>query len=387
METHAAKMFKQDRYGLNKVLYRVWPNLKKIEDILYVYYAGPTGSPWDRFDESTDSVFIKNINEQVANGKTTVVLYNISEILREPTIDKIHRCLPELKVDQSRIYFATGSLDGPEIYHEYCKTKGYRDRINIIAGNIFLDVSKSQTKLDINIEYVPKIRSKKFLCFNRVHRVHRIVLVCKLMALNLLDTGYCSFYGNHFNSDWIDELNPIRIHSTELELLKENKHLFPMHLTGNAVNRNNPIDMIVEDQILFDNSYYSIVTETYFYEDPQRDGLSSEIIPSMFFTEKMYKPISMHHPFILVSRANSLKWLKKLGFKTFSPYINESYDDEMDDNARMNLIVAEVQRLNQFTDEEWLVWQQNVKSIVDHNFQLYITLDDFSFNPNKNLDF
>ena len=386
-------MYEDNRNDLTKILCKVWPNINKHLDRVYTYYAGPSKGPWDLFEELSDEIFIKSINDQIANGKDIIFLYNISEIMREPTIDKVHNCLPQLNIDPSKIYFVTGALDGPENYEKYCQSKGYTDRIKILAANLFLNVSKEQNSWDVYSEYIPKLRTKKFLCFNRVERKHRMVLVHKILTNNLIDTAYYSFYGNNFNSRWIDNItitenNRYDVKALELrEDLKSYKHLFPLHLTADAKSRNNPISVDTSDIELFDNSYYSLVTETYFYADPAKDNLSSGVIPAMFFTEKIYKPISMKHPFILVSRANSLKWLRKFGFKTFSPYINESYDDETDDDTRMNMIVDEVKRLNQFTDSEWMDWQNNIKAIVDYNFQIYSSLTDYSYNPNQDLDF
>jgi hypothetical protein len=320
-------------------------------------------------------------------------LYNISEIIREPTIDKIHNCLPSLNIDPSKIYFITGALDGPEKYEEYCKSKGYIDRIKILSANIFLSVSQGNNPWGVYVEYIPKIRSKKFVCLNKVERRHRIVLTYKLLVNNLIDTSYYSFYGNKFNSDWIDSITLTSkqlLNEEALEIrkvLQQHKHLFPMHLTADAKNRRNPIVMESSDIVLYENSYYSLVTETYFYTDPSEDSLSHKNIPAIFFTEKIYKPISMKHPFILVSSVNSLKWLRKFGFKTFSPYINESYDDEIDDNVRMDMIVEEVKRLDKFTESEWIEWQNKVKAIVDYNFQIYLNLRDYAYNPKQDLDF
>jgi hypothetical protein len=381
-------MYELERAGLFNTLCRVWPNLNKHKDRVYTYYVGPVSDPWDLFESADDSTFIKNINEQIDNNKDIICLYNISEIIKMVDIDKIHRCLSEIKIHPSKIYYFTGALDGVEGYDEYCKAKGYAERITILAANLFMHVAQSLTLPEVYKERVTKVRPKKFLCFNRVERTHRIVLVGNLILDNLLDTGYCSFYGNQFDSKWMKPLIRRPEISEELRyVLYKNKHLFPMHLNADEVDRRNPIGINLADAELFENSYYSIVTETYFFKDTSKDNLSAGTIPAMFFTEKTYKPIAMRHPFILVSRADSLKWLRNLGFKTFSPFINESYDDETNDENRMNMIVDEIKRLNQLSDSEWIEWQQNIKDIVDYNFELFITSTNYAFNPNQDLDF
>ena len=54
-----------------------------------------------------------------------------------------------------------------------------------------------------------------------------------------------------------------------------------------------------------------------------------------FITEKTIKPIRAGIPFVIVGCRHYLKKLKQLGFKTFSPYIDESYDNEPDTNRRI----------------------------------------------------
>lgn len=365
----------QVRFELLDFPMKVWPELTDYADRIIVYYVGPNDNVWPVFDESPDQDFIDSVNKHVDGGKDILLLCNISEAIREPTIDKIHRTLSSLKISPSHVFMTTGSLNGVELYDHYCKKNNWNDRITILTVNSFLKVSKELPT--IQIDYIPRIRHKNFLCFNRVERKHRIILIAKLMLENILDHGFCSFYGKDFNNEWVNNLRdeiPEQYH----DILVANSSIFPMHLTGNASIRNNPIEVLEEDRYLFEESYYSVVTETLFFNTA--DILSYGIIPAIFFTEKTYKPIAMKHPFILVSMPNSLTWLKSMGFKTFSPFINESYDDEQDGDLRMQMIVDEIKRLDSFTDQEWMQWQFGIKEIVEHNFKVYnsITISSLS---------
>ena len=49
----------------------------------------------------------------------------------------------------------------------------------------------------------------------------------------------------------------------------------------------------------------------------------------IFITEKTWKPILAHQPFIVIGQQKHLYALKKLGFKTFEKYIDESYDEKI----------------------------------------------------------
>jgi hypothetical protein len=117
------------------------------------------------------------------------------------------------------------------------------------------------------------------------------------------------------------------------------------------------------------------VTETLFYKD-KIDPFSKIYEYGTAFSEKIYKPIVVKHPFIIVSTPNFLKELRNLGFKTFAPYIDESYDTEHNDKKRLDMIVDEVYRLSRFADEQWIEWQINVKDIVEYNYNVYKNMTD-----------
>ena len=63
----------------------------------------------------------------------------------------------------------------------------------------------------------------------------------------------------------------------------------------------------------------------------------------------------------------SLKYLKGIGWQTFEPYIDESYDNETDDDKRMQMVINELKRLNSFTDEEWRQWRRGIAPVIDAN--------------------
>ena len=67
-----------------------------------------------------------------------------------------------------------------------------------------------------------------------------------------------------------------------------------------------------------------------------RIELVAETVTDFFFvTEKTVKPIRAGIPFVVVGSVNFLRTLRKLGFKTFAPWIDESYDAEPDEHKRI----------------------------------------------------
>jgi hypothetical protein len=64
-----------------------------------------------------------------------------------------------------------------------------------------------------------------------------------------------------------------------------------------------------------------------------------------FVTEKVLYPIMGETPFLYAGSSNGLKVLQLLGFKTFSPFFNETYDSISDPQSRMDSLVEEFVRL------------------------------------------
>jgi len=114
-----------------------------------------------------------------------------------------------------------------------------------------------------------------------------------------------------------------------------------------------------ETKEIYKQSLISILSETNFYEE------------TGYLSEKIWKPIAHGHPFILVGPYNSLKSLREdFGFKTFSPFIDESYDNEKDSNIRMEMIQKEIKRLNNYTIDELKELVKKLKEVILYNKDL-----------------
>jgi hypothetical protein len=84
-------------------------------------------------------------------------------------------------------------------------------------------------------------------------------------------------------------------------------------------------------------------------------------------TEKTLRPIACGHPFMLVAGPGSLEYLRSYGFKTFSPWINESYDSEPDIIKRMQLIVDEMVKISKLSLDQKENLLRHLKEIATFN--------------------
>ena len=67
---------------------------------------------------------------------------------------------------------------------------------------------------------------------------------------------------------------------------------------------------------------------------------------------------------MLVGIVGFLSDLRKLGFKTFSPFIDETYDTIVDNEQRRTAIVNEVERITKLNETEYLTLLDNCNTIA-----------------------
>jgi hypothetical protein len=145
--------------------------------------------------------------------------------------------------------------------------------------------------------------------------------------------------------------------------------------------RTNPVNIIQDDLELYHNSYFSVITETIYYDSeyafPKTRCHVSPVESSTFITEKTIKCLALKHPFVMASVSGMLEGLRKRGYKTFHPFIDETYDTILDDDLRLQAIVQEVNRLSSQSDADWLEWTANIKDVVEYNHTHFFNQVDF----------
>lgn len=87
-------------------------------------------------------------------------------------------------------------------------------------------------------------------------------------------------------------------------------------------------------------------------------------------TEKVFKPIVLQQPFMLVSARGSLDYLRGYGFQTFDTLWSEAYD-QADDDIRIKMIADNLEQINNWTPAELQDATYQAQSIVKHNFDWF----------------
>lgn len=228
-----------------------------------------------------------------------------------------------------------------------------------------------------NIENLSTIKfgegaNKIFLNLNRRWRPHRPLLVALLKHYKLLDHGLVSLAKADDDGSWD------KVYDTILELCRPDQELFDIIKNDEASIKSIPYMSLDTQDFLGDlsplvpkncnlsditkiytDTLVSVVTETLFFENCGR-----------FISEKTFKCFAYKHPFILLNSENTLPLLVNKGYKTFHPYIDETYDTIVNPLMRLKAVVREIKRITEFTDEERIEFVKNLTPIVEHNFNV-----------------
>ena len=237
------------------------------------------------------------------------------------------------------------------------------------------------------------IEKKKFSTTCRLHRPWRSYIICRLKERHLLDNFHFSFMGCENNmavalDKVISENKDISITLAEGDwsiiakhdkIKKDLTNICGMSLTADI---NDFIDLcphyIEKERFKTDvetpqevfHSDFHLVIENGFFDLNE----SAYTVRSFEMGEKTWKAIIASKPFLVYSDPGYLYSLRKLGFKTFDPWIDESYDNETDPKSRAEMIIDQIEKINSLSIEEYTNLLLNCKSITEHNFSIYFNL-------------
>jgi len=207
-------------------------------------------------------------------------------------------------------------------------------------------------------------RPYKFISLNRVSHSHRFATVTALYPYK--DCGLLSFANKEYpethkqregNLYWFKEQYLTYYDKFKnLNLPGDFKLTLPQHYED-PINKDLPTAVVIDScPDKFYHSYLHIVCETF--------------VSHVFFSEKTYKPIKYFQPFVLINGQYSLRYLRGMGYKTFSGYIDESYDLESDNERRIEMAIqASLDFINRGDLHEVM---KEMYPIFEHNHNIFI---------------
>ena len=113
--------------------------------------------------------------------------------------------------------------------------------------------------------------------------------------------------------------------------------------------------IIVRETTPINTTFLHVVCETLFHKH------------KLFLTEKTFKPIVLGQPFVLVTGPGNLEYLRSYGFRTFSDFWCEDYDNIQDDTRRMRAIADIVNGIASMSSSELHQMRKRMEPTLMHN--------------------
>lgn len=227
------------------------------------------------------------------------------------------------------------------LFHQYMPNQGlerYFDNMSYLDAYLWYESSNlSQLTVDYKKEF-----DFKFFCPNFKDKIHRRILASHLYAIHK-DISIISYYNK--DQDYSRNYTAKELDFYQNKLLELKIPLYP-----------NDKEIQTEDMHSnYQNAFCSIVTETFY--DSQFAN----------FSEKTLDPMLCHRPFILAAPPLTLDLLRKLGFKTFEKWWDESYDTEHDHRKRIKKIKNQIDKIANLSYNECKIMLNEMKEVLQHN--------------------
>lgn len=226
--------------------------------------------------------------------------------------------------------------------------------------NIFND------SLKLNKE---KLKTKHFLCFNRVPKTHRLIMFSELMSNDKFKDKYITSLGAVSDFHYLNQENIIK---NITDIVGDKPKLLEF---ANGYDFNN--------EYIFDENELKHNKANVFNLDAHRSTFVNIITESLihdsyvvFFSEKTFKPMISAQPFIIVGNPYSIQKLKEYGFKTFDRWWDESYDSEKSLSKRLEKITNVMEEISTWDYEKCYQVTQEMEDTLKHNLDVLLDLQN-----------
>jgi hypothetical protein len=349
---------------------------------------------------------IKMIREYVNTGLVTIIFCGMSEVTHRFHYERSFKRLKDLGVNTKSIIILEADKNNSKYYEN--SIDFWWDLIHTKAQSQDSRGSWSDKYFEESLGYfdTTKLKPKKFLCLNNVYRLHRLYVVYTLIKdfdsaaiRNSSYEGYISLVGiyqllqsdfsNHPLVGIFEKLKEMLIFLDEYDGdEKIYKFISQLPLVVDVEVMNDELaggfHGIMPPFNILNDCYFSIVNECcfgnlVFLGDKMYGGITKEQDKEYYKNSlwpccKILKHICFL-PTILIGDPHSLKYIKSHGFKTFHPFINESYDEVDNDKKRLKMVMKEIDRLSKMEMKELHEMWLKCIPIMKHNIEVLKNVD------------
>lgn len=362
----------------------------------YIVPTGVAHSPWDWCGpDRNNSGFVdhapnrKNFFEYISesllkdlrSGRAFILIDQTHEGYQSEWLwEWFHTNCSHYEIDPKQMIYMTGNMDAAPQYKIWADEHALVSRMLVIGHahfeHVIYEIAKWYNHSKFRLPWMPEPKEvpgveehinykeknlaniKMFNILQKRPRAHRMWFFKHIYEAGLIDDNIISM--NRFNYKDTYYENREMMEEEAIEMNKLLPIVPPEHPgtnTGNNFISDVGGDYIqtLNEQTMLD-TWCTVVSEASYGDHDT----------TCFISEKTFKPIACHHPFVILGSKGILQNLRKMGYKTFHPYIDESYDD-LSTWPRMRAVTNELVRLSKMSDQERLQWFKNISPILEHN--------------------
>lgn len=292
---------------------------------------------------------------------------------------------------ENRIVYLTSSINAKDLYLDWCHRNSTAPAFEIVWYGHFVNwlVPRKLWVKDATLEnQYPnarwEIENTRYVCLNRRPWWHRILLLTLLEHYNIINFGAVSMplefteaeiKWNEKEFDIIENWDCLKDSVNGYfdglnDSFKKMYASLPRIADIEKFEVNRALDL---NEKFYQNYPINLVSETLFFTN------------SIFPSEKVWKPMLMGQIFIVMSSPGYLDALRKLGFKTFHPYIDEEYDLMYDPVERAHAIVKSLKKIVTMNTVEFETLLKNCQPIILHNKKLITNVNKINHIMNQPL--
>lgn len=273
-----------------------------------------------------------------------------------------------------RILYVSSSYNVNELYNKWCASNRLAPTMNTAWYGFFVNWINKDREMCRRTTKLPMAAwsgGQRYMCLNRRPHLHRVLLTTLLERYKIINLGAVSM-PKHFeesNIKWdldivkqwniLKELTNGRLDSLQLNFDTMYDQL-PLIADTDNFTVNYALDINEE---LYSRYPINLISETLFFTE------------SAFVSEKIWKPMLLGQIFLVMASPNYLHSLRELGFKTFSPYIDETYDTIDDPVDRAFELVRTLKSILALSDVDFAQLLSNCQLAIEHNRRIISKLN------------
>jgi hypothetical protein len=269
-----------------------------------------------------------------------------------PIIKILEKNCLKYDIDPKKIFYLSGNL------------RDSSDMINVIPIFV-LDYNnnwKSIQNLDqIKNNFLQKNKDDIILSLSRRNRSHRVIAHAMLINSELNDYSIIS-------QDICRNFKISDITLSNMGLTHKQWKRFQKQLPRIANKNDFEINAVFDHfPTLHDHTCFSIVNET---------EINNYNNTSMFFSEKILKPIINFQPFVVYGQCGINHALRELGYKLYDDYFDLSFDQEPNNILRYKKLLESITSLTKqlaaASIKEQMDWRFRNIELLEHNYNIFL---------------